>query len=401
MSNFDKIEDAVIAIKNGEMIVVLDDEDRENEGDLIMAAEMVTSEAINFMATEGRGLICAPVNEDIAQRLELNSMVAENTEFTKCNFTVSVDYKHDTTTGISASDRAKTIKAIADFHALSSDFARPGHIFPIIARTGGVLVRAGHTEASVDLARLAGLTPAGVLCEITREDGEMMRKDELMDFAKKHDLRIITIKDLIEYRRKTEKLVRVVAETVLPTQYGEFQMRIYKNSVDENEHIVLKLGEWAEDEAVLVRAHSECITGEVFNSLKCDCGLQLDRAMEMIAGEGKGVLLYLRQEGRGIGLVNKVKAYKLQEEGMDTVEANEELGFPPDLRQYGIGAQILADVGVRKMHLLTNNPTKVVGLEGYGLELVDRIALEVDAHERSKVYLKAKKEKMGHILKNI
>ncbi len=397
---FDAIEDAIVAIKNGDLVVVLDDEDRENEGDLIMAAEKVTPEAVNFMAKEGRGLICVPVDEDVATRLGFYPMVQRNTESSNCNFTVSVDYRHDTSTGISASDRAKTIKAIADFCSVSDDFARPGHVFPLIAKKGGVLVRAGHTEAAVDLALMSDLSPAGVICEITGEDGEMMRGKELFDFAKKHRLVIIAIKDLIEYRRKREKLVRLTAETILPTEFGDFEMRIYKSSIDDKEHIALIKGKLnGKDD--LVRVHSECITGEVFKSLKCDCGEQLEGAMKQIAQEGRGVVLYMRQEGRGIGLVNKVKAYKLQESGLDTVDANAKLGLGADLRHYGIGAQILVDLGLKDIRLMTNNPTKVVGLEGYGLNIIERVAIETSPNTTNYDYLKAKKDKMGHILRNV
>ncbi len=373
---FNNIEEAIGEIENGRMIVVVDDEDRENEGDLIMSAEFITPEAVNFMAKEGRGLICAPVDEDIADRLKFYPMVQNNKESNKCNFTVSVDYNIDTTTGISASDRSKTIKAITDYHTLASDFSRPGHIFPLRSKKGGVLVRAGHTEAAVDLVKMAKLKPAAVICEIANEDGEMMRRDDLRIFAKKHNLKIISIKDLIEYRRRSEKLIKLVAQASLPTDYGEFD---------------------PEDE-VLVRVQSECLTGEVFLSKKCDCRLQLDMALEKMAKEGKGVLLYMRQEGRGIGLTNKIKAYSLQEKGLDTVDANKQLGFAPDLRKYGIGAQILVDLGLKNIKLMTNNPTKIVGLDGYGLNMVERIALELPPTDRNHSYLKSKKERMGHIL---
>ena len=398
---FDKIEDALVALRNGEQVVVVDDEDRENEGDLVMAAEKVTPEMVNFMMKEGRGLICVPVEAEIADRLGFFSMVAKNTEYTGCDFTVSVDAIEGTTTGISASDRAKTISKIADFKSMPADFARPGHIFPLRARKGGVLVRAGHTEAVVDLAKMAGMTPAGVLCEIAREDGEMMRRDELMSFAKMHGLVIITIKDLIEYRRMREKLVKLVAETVLPTKYGDFDMLVYKSEIDGAEHVVMKMGEVKKGGEMLVRAHSECMTSEVFGSMRCDCREQLDAAMQKISEEGNGLILYMRQEGRGIGLVNKVKAYALQDKGMDTVEANKALGFEGDLRTYGIGAQILVDLGVCNIRLLTNNPKKIVGLEGYGLNIVERVSLEMEANERNHSYLKTKKEKMGHLLTDV
>ncbi len=395
---FNSIKEAICEIENGKMIVVVDDEDRENEGDLIMSAEFITPEAVNFMAKEGRGLICAPVDEDIADRLKFYPMVQNNKESNKCNFTVSVDYNIGTTTGISASDRSKTIKAITDYHTLASDFSRPGHIFPLRSKKGGVLVRAGHTEAAVDLVKMAKLKPAAVICEIANEDGEMMRRDDLLIFAKKHNLKIISIKDLIEYRRRSEKLIKLVAQASLPTDYGDFEMIIYKTTIDKKEHVVLKKGEFDSEDEVLVRVQSECLTGEVFLSKKCDCRLQLDMALEKMAKEGKGVLLYMRQEGRGIGLTNKIKAYSLQEKGLDTVDANKQLGFAPDLRKYGIGAQILVDLGLKNIKLMTNNPTKIVGLDGYGLNIVERIALELPPTDRNHSYLKSKKERMGHIL---
>jgi 3,4-dihydroxy 2-butanone 4-phosphate synthase / GTP cyclohydrolase II len=401
MPKFNNIKKAISDLKDGKMIIVIDDEDRENEGDLIMAADKVSKESINFMAKEGRGLICTPLTEDIAKRLQFKPMVENNKEAHKCNFTITVDYNKDTTTGISASDRTKTIQAIVSEKSDPDDFSKPGHVFPLIARDGGVLVRAGHTEAAVDLMKLADLSPVGVICEISRDDGEMARGDELVNFAKKHDLEIITIKDLIEYRRTREKLVEKNAETSLPTSYGDFRMVVYRSSVDEKEHIALIKGDVDGKKDVLVRVHSECITGDLFGSLRCDCGTQLEVALEKISESERGILLYMRQEGRGIGLVNKLKCYNLQDEGLDTVDANEKLGFDGDLRDYGIGAQILYDLGVTSFDLMTNNPAKVVGLEGHGLKITKRIPIEIKPTDRNRDYLKTKKQKMGHILKNV
>lgn len=394
---FNTIEEAIEDIRAGKMVVVVDDEDRENEGDLVMAAEKVTPEAVNFMATYGRGLICMPITNQRADELDLPLMVSHNTDKHGTAFTVSVDHK-DTTTGISAFERAQTIKAILDPGTRPEDLRRPGHIFPLRAREGGVLRRAGHTEAAVDLARLAGLYPAGVICEIMKEDGTMARVPELMEFCRKHNLKIITIADLIKYRRRTEKLVRKVDEASLPTKYGEFTAVAYESILDGQGHLALVKGDLSRVEAPLVRVHSECLTGDVFGSRRCDCGEQLARAMEMIAKEGVGVLLYMRQEGRGIGLLNKIRAYKLQDQGKDTVEANEALGFPPDLRDYGIGAQILADLGLKKIRLLTNNPRKIAGLEGHGLQVVARIPIEIRPQKYNQFYLITKKKKLGHLL---
>ena len=392
------ISDAIGDIKAGKFVIIVDDENRENEGDLAIAAEKITPEAINFMAKEARGLICMPVIGERLDELKVPLMVNDNTAPFSTAFTVSIEARNRVTTGISAHDRAETIKAVLDCDTKPEDLARPGHMFPIRARSGGVLVRAGHTEAIVDLARLAGLYPAGVICEIMNEDGTMARLPQLELIAQKFNLKIISIAQLITYRRKHEKLVQRVAEAKLPTKYGEFTVIAYRSEVDSDEHVALVMGEINNCEPVLVRVHSECLSGDVFGSLRCDCGEQVALAMDKIAKEGRGVFLYMRQEGRGIGFHNKVKAYALQDNGMDTVEANVALGFAPDLRDYGIGAQILADLGLRKIKLLTNNPKKVVGLESYGLEIVETVPLIVPPTQYNRNYLETKKRKMGHLI---
>jgi 3,4-dihydroxy 2-butanone 4-phosphate synthase/GTP cyclohydrolase II len=400
--SIERIEAALEEIKKGRMVILVDDEDRENEGDICMAAELVTPEAVNFMATHAKGLICLTLTEDRADKLGLSPMVEDNTSLYKTAFTVSIDAADGITTGISASDRAITILAAVHEDALPSDLAKPGHIFPLRARDGGVLVRTGQTEGSVDLARLAGLGHAGVICEIMNDDGSMARMPDLELFAKEHDLMIVTIADIIEYRLKKDRLVRRAATAKVPTRIGgDFMGVAYENDVDFHEHLALVKGEINPDEAVLVRVHSECLTGDVFTSERCDCGEQLQDAMRMIAKEGKGVLLYMHQEGRGIGLANKLRAYELQDQGHDTVEANKLLGFKVDLRSYGIGAQILLDLGVKKMRLITNNPKKIKGLEGYGLEVVERVPIEPKPRASNVEYLRVKKEKMGHMLSNL
>ena len=396
---FSSVDEIVEDVRAGKMVVIVDDEDRENEGDLICAAQKISPEIINFMATHGRGLICAPIESHAAQRLGLPLMVRRNTEAHGTNFTVAVDAAHGITTGISAADRSKTVEILANPLSEPRDLVQPGHILPLQALEGGVLRRAGHTEAAVDLAKMAGLEPAGVICEILNDDGTMARLPQLYSFAKKHQLKIGTIADLIEYRRSREKLVERAEEIEMPTDFGVFDLFLYVSRLDPNEHhLALVKGNIRADTPTLVRVHSECLTGDVFGSRRCDCGTQLHSAMAQIEKEGLGVLVYMRQEGRGIGLINKIHAYKLQQEGLDTVEANEKLGFAPDLRDYGMGAQILHDIGVRKIRLMTNNPRKVVGLEGHDLEIVEQVPIQGDANPHNEDYLRTKRDKLGHKL---
>ena len=394
------INEALGQFRNGQMLIVVDDEDRENEGDFIIAAEKATPEDINFMMKEGRGLICMPITLGHSNRLHLRPMVSDNTSIHKTNFTVSVDAKKNTSTGISANDRWQTVQAILDENSTPNDLGRPGHMFPLVAKGGGVLQRAGHTEAAIDLARLAGLKPASLLVEIVDEDGTMARRPRLETISEKHNLPLITIADLIEYRRKHEKLIEELSNIPLPNKFGNFTLRLFEDKVHGDHHVALVKGNISEMDDVLVRVHSQCLTGDIFGSLRCDCGQQLTCALDKIEEEGAGLLVYLRQEGRGIGLKNKIMAYKLQDDGLDTVEANHHLGFPSDLREYGIGAQIIRECGVRKMRLLTNNPRKIVGLEGYGLEVVGREPIEFESNAINKKYLQTKRDKLGHFILN-
>jgi len=395
------LEEALEDLKAGKFVIVVDDEQRENEGDLVIAAEKMTPEAVNFIVTHARGLLCMPVMGERLDELEMPLMITENAAIKhQTAFTVSVDYKNGTTTGISAADRAATVLAMIDPDSLPNEFTRPGHLFPLRYHPGGVLARAGHTEAVIDLCTIAGMYPAGVVCEIMNEDGSMSRLPDLEIFAKTHGLKILSIAQIIAHRRRHERLIDRVAEARLPTKYGNFTAIAYKSEVDAGEHIALTIGEWTQDEPVLVRIHSECLTGDVFGSLRCDCGEQIEMALKILAEEGTGVFLYMRQEGRGIGLHNKIKAYSLQDNGLDTVEANTSLGFEPDLRHYGVGAQILQDLGIKKLRLLTNNPRKVVGLSGFDLEIVERVPVEASVTDENRTYMLTKKARMGHILSN-
>lgn len=394
------IEEVILDIKSGGMVVVVDDPSRENEGDLITSAAHITAEKVNFMAKFGRGLICAPVADEIAEKLALDHMAQNGHDPYKTAWAMSVDAADGITTGISAQDRARTIKILSDPGSSIKDFVKPGHVFPLRSKKGGVIVRAGHTEACVDLMRLAGLAPVGVICEIMNENGTMARIPDLVKFSRKHDLKMCAIEDLIKYRMEKDRLIEKIADTNLPTPFGDFRLYAYKSMIDDYQHLALVKGDITKGE-VMVRVHSQCLTGDVFRSLRCDCGVQLERAMRIIADEGKGVILYLSQEGRGIGIFNKLKAYQLQDEGCDTVEANERLGFKPDLRDYGIGAQILADLGLKKISLLTNNPRKIVGLKGYGIDVIERKPLEAKPGRRNKAYLRTKKEKLGHELTEV
>lgn len=397
-SKISSIPDALADIKKGKMVIVVDDEERENEGDFIIPADTITPEVVNFMTKYGRGLMCVPIPKERADKLGLDEMVRQNTALHQTRFTVSVDAVKNTTTGISAFDRYETIRAMSDPDTLPEDLARPGHIFPLVASPGGVLERAGHTEATVDLARLAGFRPVGVLCEIIDDDGQMARGDRLFEIAEKYDLKIMTIEDLIAYRRKTEKLVECTAVSDFPSLYGEFKLYLYRNTITDESHLALVKGNIKPTSTTLVRVHSECLTGDVMGSLRCDCGDQLRKALKMIGKAKTGVLLYLRQEGRGIGIKHKIKAYEYQDLGMDTVEANEKLGFKPDLREYGTGAQILYDLGVRKMKLLTNNPRKIIGISGYNLEIVERLPLEIPPRDANRRYLETKRDKLNHMI---
>lgn len=400
--SFDAIQDAIDDIANGNMVIVVDDEDRENEGDLVMAAQFATPESINFMIKHAKGLVCLPATDTILNKFDLKQMVPDNKEKLNTAFTVSIDgaQHHGITTGISATERAKTIQLFISPTSTQKDLVSPGHIFPLKAREMGVLKRAGHTEAAVDLARLAGLAPAGVICEIIKDDGEMARRDELFTFAKQHDLKLITIKDLIQHRIQTERFINKIETVDMPTDYGHFKLTCYEDMINKKYHYALTIGEWNANDAVMVRVHSECITGDVFGSQRCDCGPQLDTAMKMIAKEGKGAILYMSQEGRGIGIANKLKAYKLQEDGADTVEANHKLGFDADLRDYGVGAQMMLDLNLTNLRLVTNNPKKIIGLKGYGLDVIERIPIEITAGKHNKNYLSTKASKLGHMLKN-